>query len=105
MFERLARLPGHAWNWDDRATPPSLADGLAQVPGAVIGGLHQWRTLRDGTAEQAVDEARDAIAQTAGTGLIVGPGCVLAMNTPDANVAAVVQTLGGPLKKIPGVAP
>jgi hypothetical protein len=25
------------------------------------------------------------------------------MNTPDATVAAVVQTLGGPLKKIPGV--
>ncbi len=103
MFDRLARLPGHAWNWDDRATPPSLADARAQVPGAVIGGLHQWRTLRDGTAEQAVDEARDAIAQTGGTGLIVGPGCVLPMNTPDATVAAVVQTLGGPLKKIPGV--
>ena len=103
MFDRLARLPGHAWNWDDRATPPSLAGARTQVPGAVIGGLHQWRTLRDGPAEQAVDEAKDAIAQTAGTGLIVGPGCVLPMNTPDANVAAVVQTLGGPLKKIPGV--
>jgi uroporphyrinogen decarboxylase len=105
MFDRLARLPGHAWNWDDRATPPSLAEGRDRVPGAVIGGLHQWRTLRDGTAEQAVDEARDAIAQTAGMGLIVGPGCVLPMNTPDANVAAVVQALGGPLRKIPGVAP
>jgi uroporphyrinogen decarboxylase len=103
MFDRLARLPGHAWNWDDRATPPSLADARAQVAGAVIGGLHQWRTLRDGTAEQAVDEAKDAIAQTGGTGLIIGPGCVLPMNTPDATVAAVVQTLGGPLKKIPGV--
>jgi len=103
MFDRLARLPGHAWNWDDRATPPSLQDARAQVPGAVIGGLHQWRTLRDGTAEQAVGEARDAIAQTAGTGLIIGPGCVLPMNTPDATVAAVVQALGGPLKKIPGV--
>ena len=75
----------------------------ATVPGAVIGGLHQWKTLRDGTAEQAVGEARDAIAQTDGTGLIVGPGCVLPMNTPDANVAAVVQALGGPLRKIPGV--
>jgi uroporphyrinogen decarboxylase len=105
MFDRLASLPGHAWNWDDRATPPSLADGRAQVPGAVIGGLHQWRTLRDGTTEQAVAEIRDAIAQTDGTGLIVGPGCVLPMNTPDATVAAVVQTLGGPLKKIPGVTP
>ena len=48
-------------------------------------------------------EARDAISQTNGTGLIVGPGCVLRMNTPDSNVAAVVQVLGGPLKKIPGV--
>jgi len=103
MFDRLARLRGHAWNWDDRATPPSLRDGQAQVPGAVIGGLHQWKTLRDGTAEQAVAEVRDAIAQTAGTGLIVGPGCVLPMNTPDATVAAVVQTLGGPLKRIPGI--
>ena len=49
---------------------------------------------------------RDAIviAQTRGIGLIVGPGCVLPQDTPDANVAAVVQALGGPLKKIPGVA-
>jgi uroporphyrinogen decarboxylase len=103
MFDRLASLPGHAWNWDDRATPPSLRDGAAKVPGAVIGGLHQWKTLRDGTAEQAVAEVRDAIAQTDGTGLIVAPGCVLPMNTQDATVAAVVQALGGPLKKIPGV--
>jgi uroporphyrinogen decarboxylase len=80
-----------------------LREARAKVPGALIGGLHQWKTLRDGTAEQAVGEARDAIAQTDGTGLIVGPGCVLPMNTPDANVAAVVQALGGPLKKIPGV--
>jgi uroporphyrinogen decarboxylase len=103
MFERLASLPGHAWSWDDRATPPSLREARAQVPGAVVGGLHQWKTLRDGTVEQAVHETRDAVAQTDGTGLIVAPGCVLPMNTPDANVAAVVQTLGGPLKKIPGV--
>jgi uroporphyrinogen decarboxylase len=103
MFDRLARLPGHAWNWDDRATAPSLGDGRARVPGAVIGGLDQWKTLRDGTPEQAAAEVSDAIAQTDGTGLIVAPGCVLPMNTPDETVAAVVQALGGPLKKIPGV--
>src|SRR5262245_36231515 len=49
MFERLASLPAHAWNWDDRTTPPSLAEALATVTGAVIGGLNQWATLRDGT--------------------------------------------------------
>jgi uroporphyrinogen decarboxylase len=104
MFDRLAALPGHAWNWDDRATPPSLAEGKARVPGAVIGGLHQWKTLRDGAPADAVAEAADAVAQTGGVGLIVGPGCVLPMNTPDATVAAVVRSLGGPLKPIPGVA-
>jgi len=102
MFDRLARLPGHAWNWDDRATPPSLAEGLAQVPGAVIGGLNQWKTLRDGTPEAAAAEAQDAVTQTEGVGLIVGPGCVLPMETPDPNVAAVIKALGGPLKRVPG---
>jgi uroporphyrinogen decarboxylase len=103
MFDRLAQLPGHAWNWDDRATPPTLKDAAAMVPGAVIGGLHQWKTLHAGTPEQAIAETQDAIAQTNGRGLIVGPGCVLPMNTPDANVAAVVKELGGPLKPLPGV--
>ncbi len=102
MFDRLAQLPGHAWNWDDRATPPSLAEAAARVPGAVIGGLHQWKTLRDGTPEAAEAEARDAVAQTSGRGLIVGPGCVLPMQTPDLTVAAVVRALGGPLKRVPG---
>jgi len=73
------------------------------VPGAVIGGLNQWATLRDGTPDAAVAEARDAVAQTGGTGVIVGPGCVLTMNTPDENVAAVVKALGGPLKPVPGI--
>jgi uroporphyrinogen decarboxylase len=69
----------------------------------VIGGLDQWATLRDGTPEDAVAQAQDAVAQTGGTGLIVGPGCVLTMNTPDANVAAVIRALGGPLKPVPGI--
>src|SRR4029453_13405709 len=103
MFDRLARLPGHAWNWDDRRTAPALAAGQRQVPGAVIGGLDQWATLRDGSPDSAVAEARDAVAQTDGVGLIVGAGCVLAMNTPDDNVAAVFRALGGPLKPVPGI--
>jgi uroporphyrinogen decarboxylase len=105
MFDRLASLPGHAWNWDDRTAGPSLAEVKGKTVGAVIGGLDQWGTLRDGTPDQAVAEAQDALAQTGALGLIVGPGCVLPANTPDANVAAVVQALGGPLRKIPGVTP
>lgn len=103
MFERLAALPGDFWNWDTRTTPPSLADGKAMVPGAVMGGLDQFRTLRNGTPEAVVAEVQDALAQTGGTGLVVAAGCVLAMATPDANLAAMVRMLGGSLKPIPGV--
>jgi len=105
MFDRLARLPGGVWNWDDRAAGPTLAAGAALAVGAVCGGLDQVGTLRDGTPEAAVAEAEEAIAQTGGRGLIVAPGCVLMANTPDANVAAVVKALGGPLKPIPGLKP
>ena len=81
--------------------PPRVCTTAATfASGVFIGRTHPGPTIKP---VPAVDEAKDAIAQTAGTGLIVGPGCVLPMNTPDANVAAVVQTLGGPLKKIPGV--
>jgi uroporphyrinogen decarboxylase len=104
MFERLARLPAHAWNWSDRATPPPLAAGHAMVPGAVIGGLDEWKTLRDGTPDDAGAQVEDAISQTAGVGLIVGAGCVLPSGTADGTVAAVVRRLGGPLRPVPGVA-
>ncbi len=97
MFERLARLPGHAWNWDDRAAGPSLREGKARVKGAVIGGVNQWATVCEGTAEEVRTEVNDAVTQTDGIGLIAGPGCVLPPAAPDQNVAALVRALGGKL--------
>jgi uroporphyrinogen decarboxylase len=97
MFDRLAHLPGHAWNWDDRATGPSLREGKARVNGAVIGGVNQWRTVCEGTAEEVRAEVNEAVAQTDGIGLIIGPGCVLPPAAPDQNVAALVRALGGKL--------
>ena len=95
MFERLASLPAHAWNWDDRRAGPSLRDGLARVPGAVIGGLDQWGPLKDGSVEDTRAEVRDAIAQVDGRGLILGAGCVLPVGTSDATLVAIAKSLGG----------
>ncbi len=95
MFDRLAGLPAHAWNWDDRVAGPSLREGKAKVTGAVIGGVNQWATLLEGTPEAARAEVKDAVDQVDGIGLIVGPGCVLPPGVPDANVVALVKAIGG----------
>ena len=94
MFDRLAGLPAHAWSWDARATPPSLKEGKTRVNGAVIGGLSQWQTLLE-SPDDAIAEAREAIVETDGLGVIIGPGCVIPPNAKDASLIAVAKALGG----------
>jgi uroporphyrinogen decarboxylase len=98
MFDRLAALPADAWNWDDRRAGPAIDEGKARVSGAVIGGLDQWTTLKDGPAERAKSEAQDAIRRTGGNGLILGAGCVLVNGSSDLALVELIKSLGGQVK-------
>jgi uroporphyrinogen decarboxylase len=98
MFDCLAALPADGWNWDDRRSGPPLKEGKARVPGAVIGGLNQWTTLKDGSVEDAKAEAEDALAQTGQVGLILGTGCVLPPGHSDATLVGLIKSLGGTVK-------
>ena len=100
MFDRLARLPAHAWNWDDRVAGPSLVEGKARVHGAAVGGVNQWATLRDGTPEEVRAEVTDAVEQADGIGVIIAPGCVLPAGVTDENVVALVKALGGTIRTV-----
>lgn len=97
-LDRLATLPADLWSWNDRRTGPSIRQGLADLPGAAIGGLDPWTTLRHGTAAEVNAEAQDAIAQAGGLGLVVGPGDVLRAGTPDGNLVELARSLGGQVK-------
>jgi uroporphyrinogen decarboxylase len=92
-FDQVAALPAHAVNWHDRLTPPRLGEAQARFAGAVVGGLSETRTLMTGPTDAVSAEVRDAIGQTGGRGVIIGPGCVLPLATPDAHLAAVVATV------------
>src|SRR4029450_9340567 len=92
---RPPALPADVWSWDARRAGPHLADALARVPGAVCGGLNQWSTLKEGTVEGAKAEAQEAIARTGGRGLILGAGCVLLPETPDATMVKLITSVGG----------
>ena len=92
-FDQAAALPVHAMNWHDRLSTPTLGDGHRRFAGAVVGGLSEHRTLQAGPPDAVAAEVRDAIAQTGGRGVILGPGCVLPLATPDAHLAAVVAAV------------
>jgi uroporphyrinogen decarboxylase len=98
MFDHLAALPAHAWNWDDRRAGPSLRDGQARVSGAVIGGLDQWGALTEGEADAVKAEAQEALAQVGGRGLILGAGCVLPMQASDLSLVELVKSIGGQVR-------
>jgi uroporphyrinogen decarboxylase len=92
-FDQLTALPVNAVNWHDRLTPPSLREATRRCAGAVVGGLGESTTLRRGPVDAIAGEVRDAIRQTEGVGLIVGPGCVVPLDVPDAHLTAVVDTV------------
>jgi uroporphyrinogen decarboxylase len=94
-FDQLAPLPVDAVNWHDRLTAPSLGEAKRRAKHAVVGGLAEGSTLRTGTPAAIAAEVRDALRQTDGTGVIIGPGCVLPLDVPDANLQAVIDAARG----------
>lgn len=93
MFDLAATYGTPVVNWHDLETPPTLAEGLARVRGAVCGGLRQWDTMVRGTPEQVHAEALAAIAQTEGRRLILGTGCVTPTTAPRANLRAAREAV------------
>jgi uroporphyrinogen decarboxylase len=91
MFDLLADYPVSLVNWHDRLTAPTLRDALQRFPGLLVGGVEENRTLTRGPQDAIGAEVRDAIAQTGGRRLMIGPGCVLLVATPDAHIRAAVD--------------
>src|SRR5262249_57623945 len=94
-FDQKATLPVAAVNWHDRLTEPSLGEALKRFGGAAVGGLGEKDVLFKGPPSAVTAQAQDAVRQSGGTGVIVAPGCVLPLATPDENLAAAVKGVKG----------
>jgi len=90
-FDRLSRYPVPMINWHDRITPPALGEGAARFPGAVVGGIEERDAIVRATPQALRAQVRDAVAQTGGRRLIVGPGCVAAIAAPEDNIRAIID--------------
>ena len=93
MFDLMTDLPADLVNWHDRITTPTLAQAKQRFGGLLVGGIEDRTIIQTGPIDEIRAEARDAIAQTGGRRLLVGPGCVIPTNTPDAHIRAVIETV------------
>jgi uroporphyrinogen decarboxylase len=97
MFDLLATYPVDMINWHDRLTAPSLGKALEKSEGAAVGGVEERNLLVSGSEGQVRAQVRDAIAQTGGRRLVIGPGCVAAIAAPERNIRAVVEEARKPI--------
>jgi len=91
MFELLAAYPVEMINWHDRRTAPSLRDALGKFKGALVGGVEERGLLVSGPEAALRAQVRDAIGQTGGRRLVVGPGCGAALAVPGDNIRLIID--------------
>jgi len=91
MFDLLASYPAQMINWHDRLTAPTLKNALNKFKGAVVGGVEERELLLSGDERTVRAQVREAIGQTGGRRLVVGPGCVAAIAAPEHNIRAVIE--------------
>ena len=93
MLRSLADYPVHALNWDTRDdTNPSLKEARTFTNLPLVGGVGR-QTLLNGQPKEVAAEVRDALAQTEGRGLLIGPGCSISPRCPEANLRALHEAL------------
>jgi len=81
-------------NWHDRTARPGLAAAREERPDTLlVGGLDGVGTLPSGTPEAITTEVREAIATTDGRGLLLAPGCVIPIATPDEQLDALREAV------------
>lgn len=92
LFE-FEDYPVGAFSWD-ATTPgnPSLAEGLARLKGAVVGGIGHETELQRGP-EAAIAAYRRALDATGGRRWLFAPGCSIPPQTPEVTLAALREAV------------
>jgi uroporphyrinogen decarboxylase len=87
MFDQVLDAPVQALSYHDREGGGfSLGELRSRTNKCLVGGLGRQTTLVRGTPEQIDTEVRDAWNQVGRRGLILGPGCVVGLDTPEENL-------------------
>ncbi len=86
MFDEALDYPVQALNYHDREAGPSLAEMRKRTRKCLVGGIGHDTTLVHGTPADVDAQVQDAWRQVDRRGLILGPGCVASLESPEANI-------------------
>ncbi len=93
MFDLMAGYSTESMNWHDRLTWPTLTEAQERSSALMVGGISEWQTLLNGPTDAIKMEVRDAISQTNGRRLMVGPGCVVPGHVPSVHIRAAIEAV------------
>lgn len=92
FFDLLAGYEGHALNWHDRRVGPSIKDVAATFPNrAMVAGIDE-KGIATMSASDVERQVRLAREDAGDRHLLIGPGCVILVATPEENLAAAVRS-------------
>lgn len=93
-FDLLSDYPVHALNWAATLEGnPDLAEGKRRSGKAVMGGISEKTTLKEGSVGQVQDEVAKALELTGGRHFLLAPGCSIPPETPARNLEAIRRSL------------
>src|SRR5438034_8600604 len=93
-FDLARDLPAQVVSWSiHNQGNPSLAEGRKIAGRAVMGGLSQRTTLVYGPPPKIAAEARAAVKETAGRGLLLAPGCSVPPRVREVNLSAMASAV------------
>ena len=85
-------FPPGMLNWHDRRFGPPLHEIQSRSGRSVAGGIDELSIVTD-DADSVAASAVDAIEQNAGRSVVVTPGCVIPITTPEQSVASAVDAV------------
>lgn len=92
-IKEIQDYPVQAFSWHDRDDGPSMAEVRKYSSKAFVGGLSWGKNWLGKTDAEVVAEIKDTVAFNGGKGTILGPGCVVAPDTPAERMELVHKTV------------
>lgn len=93
-FDLLVDYPCNGISWEDRLAGPTMAEARKRTDKCFVGGIDHYMAL-DCSPAEIVAQSKEVIDVTEGRGLILAPGCTFFPGTPEENMHALKEAVGG----------